>query len=219
MEQTQVDRRGQSPSGEGNTMSSSNFVRLGGGLASILGGTLLLVGHLLNLGGDPEYGTVLGSSSVLTAHVALVFALVALYAAQIERSGFLGSWGMVLGVVGTTLVSGVVLVEIAGASGANVGVVLGAGLPSALTLLGGLAFLIGLILFGIATMRAGVFPRWAGLLLIVGNVVFGAGSLAGPAATIFEIVGAAVTCAAFVWLGVSLLSGSGTSAGQPARVS
>jgi len=40
--------------------------------------------------------------------------------------------------------------------------VLGAGLTGALALLGGLAFLIGLILFGIATMRAGVFPRWAG---------------------------------------------------------
>jgi hypothetical protein len=69
----------------------------------------------------------------------------------------------------TTLVSGVVLVEIAGASGAEVDTVLEAGRTSALTLLGGLAFLIGLILFGIATMQARVFPRWAGLLLIVGD--------------------------------------------------
>jgi hypothetical protein len=48
--------------------------------------------------------------------------------------------------------------------------VLGAGLPGALALLGGLAFLIGLILFGVWMMRAGVFLRWAGLLLIVGDV-------------------------------------------------
>ena len=82
MEQTQVARREQSPKGEGDTMSSSNLVRLGGGLASILGGALLLVGHLFNLGGDAEYGTVLGSSLVLTAHVSLVFALVALFSAQ-----------------------------------------------------------------------------------------------------------------------------------------
>jgi hypothetical protein len=206
-------------------MSSSNLVRAGGGLASAAAGILLLVGHLLDLGGDPEYGTVLGSSSVLAAHVLLVFALVGLYAAQAERSGLLGSLGMVLSVVGTILVSGVVLVEIAGASGAEVEDVLGAGLSAALVLLGGLAFLIGLILFGVATMGAGVFPRWAGLLLslllIVGDVVFGAGGFAGAAATIFEVVGVLITCAAFVWLGLSLLSeaSSGMPSGRTARVS
>src|SRR5215213_8924804 len=171
-------------------MPSSNLIRTGGGLASAAAGLLLLLGHLLDLGGDPEYGTVLGGTLVLAAHVVLVFALVALYAAQAEQSGLLGSAGMVLGVVGTTLVSGVVLVEIAGASGAKVDDVFGAAPPSALALLGGLAFLIGLILFGAATMQAGVFPRLAGLLLIVGDVVFGVGSFAGSAATIFEIVGA-----------------------------
>lgn len=62
---------------------------------------------------------------MLTAHVLLVFALVALYAAQAERSGVPGILGMVLGVAGTTLVSGVVLVEMAGASGANVEAALG----------------------------------------------------------------------------------------------
>jgi hypothetical protein len=200
-------------------MSSENLVRAGGGLASAAAGLLLLLGHILDLGGDPEYGTVLGGTLVLTAHVALVFALVALYAAQAQESGLLGGLGMVLSVVGTTLVSGVVMVEIAGASGAEVDPVLGAGLPSALALLGGLAFLIGLILFGAATMRAGVFPRWAGVLLIVGDVVFGAGSFAGSAATIFEILGALITCAALVWLGLSLLSRSGTSAERSARVS
>jgi hypothetical protein len=199
-------------------MSSSNLVRTGGGLASVAAGILLLLGHLLDLGGDSAYGTVLGGVLVLAAHVLLVFALVGLYAAQAERSGLLGSLGMVLGVVGTILVSGVVLVEIAGASGAEVEDVLGTGLPAALALLAGLAFLVGLILFGVATMRAGIFPRWAGLLLIAGDVVFGLGSLAGSAATIFEILGAAITCAALVWLGASLLSGSGATAGQLARV-
>jgi hypothetical protein len=109
-------------------MSSSNLVRQGGGLASIVAGILLLLGHLLDLGGDPEYGTVLGSSSVLTAHIILVFALVALYAAQAERSGLLGGLGMILSVIGTTLASGVVLAEIAGASGIEVDAVTGAGL-------------------------------------------------------------------------------------------
>jgi hypothetical protein len=184
-------------------------------------GILLLVGHLLNLGGDPEYGTVLGSSAVLTAHVILVFALVALYAVQAERSGILGALGMILSVVGTTLASRVILVEIAGASGVEVDAVTREGLSGAISLLGGLAFLIGLILFGIATMRAGVFPRWAGALLIAGDVVFGVASFSGSAALIVEVVGALITCTAFVWLGFSLLSGVriGVSAGRTARVS
>ncbi len=200
-------------------MPSSNLIWRGGGLASAAAGLLLLLGHLFDLGGNSEYGTVLGGSLVLTAHVVLVFGLVALYAAQVEQSGLLGALGMVLGVVGTTLVSGVVLVEIAGASGAEVENVLGAGLPGALALLGGLAFLIGLILFGAATMRAGVFPRWAAILLIVGDVVFGLGSFAGSAANVFEIVGASITCVALLWLGLSLLSGGTASAGQSTRVS
>ena len=201
------------------SVSSSNLVQQGGGLTSIVAGVLLLLGHIFNLGGDPEYGTVLGSSSVLTAHVLLVFALVSLYATQAEQSGPLGSLGMVLSVTGTTLASGVILVEIAGASGAEVDAVLGTGLTGVLALLGGLAFLIGLILFGLATMRAGVLPRWAGLLLIVGDVVFGAASVSGSAALVVEVVGALITYAAFVWLGMALLSASGASAGQPARVS
>ncbi len=41
-------------------MPSENLVRVGGGLASAAAGVLLLLGHLLDLGGDPEYGTVLG---------------------------------------------------------------------------------------------------------------------------------------------------------------
>ena len=143
-------------------MPSSNLTWTGGGLASAAAGLLLLLGHLLDLGGDPEYGTLPGGTLVLTAHVVLVFAIVALYAAQAEQSGLLGSVGMVLGVVGTTLVSGVVLVEISGASGSEVDALLESGIPSALALLGGLAFLVGLILFGAATMRAGVFPRRAG---------------------------------------------------------
>jgi hypothetical protein len=198
-------------------VSSGNLIRTGGGLASAAAGILLLLDHLLDLGADPEYGTVLGGSLVLTAHLTLVFGLVAIWAAQAERAGPLESLGMVFGVAGTALVCGVVLVEIAGASGAEVDSVLASGLPAALALLAGLAFLIGLILFGAAMMRAGVFPRWAGLLLIAGDVVFGLGSFAGSAAAVFEILGAAITCAALVWLGASLLSGSGATPSRASR--
>src|SRR5918911_500509 len=81
---------------------------------------------------------------------------------------------------------------------------------------GGLASIVAGIL-----LLLGHLPRWAGILLIVGNVVVGAASFSGSAALIVEVVGALITCAAFVLLGLSLLSGasSGVPAGRPARVS
>jgi hypothetical protein len=96
--------------------------------------------------------------------------------------------------------------------------VLGAGTSGTLSLLGGLAFFVGLILLGIATMRAGVFPSGAGPLLILGDVVFAAASFSGSAALVVEVVGAAITCAAFVWLGLALLSGRGAPAQRSTRV-
>jgi hypothetical protein len=200
-------------------MSPSAAIRWGGGLTSVAAGLLLLLGHIVNLGGDPEYGTVLGETLVLGAHALLVFALVSLWAIQAERSGPLGAVGMVLSVVGTTLNCAAVLAEIAGASGAEVDAVVSEGASGTITLLGGLAFLIGLILFGIATMRAGVLPRWAGPLLILGDVVFAVGTFAGSAALIVEVVGALITCAAFVWLGLALLSTGDGQLQRTARVS
>jgi hypothetical protein len=200
-------------------MSTSEAIRWGGGLTSVAAGLLLLLGHTVNLGGDPEYGTVLGEALVLSAHALLVFALVALWAIQAERSGSLGALGMVLSVLGTTLNCAAVLAEIAGASGADVEAVVGQGVSGTITLLGGLAFLIGLILFGVAIMRARVLPRWLGPLLILGDVVFAVGTFAGSAALIVEVLGALITCTAFVWLGLALLSASDTPVQRTAQVS
>jgi hypothetical protein len=200
-------------------MSTSEAIRWGGGLTSVAAGLLLLLGHTVNLGGDPEYGTVLGEALVLSAHALLVFALVALWAIQAERSGSLAALGMVLSVLGTTLNCAAVLAEIAGASGADVEAVVGQGVSGTITLLGGLAFLIGLILFGVAIMRARVLPRWLGPLLILGDVVFAVGTFAGSAALIVEVLGALITCTAFVWLGLALLSASDTPVQRTARVS
>lgn len=200
-------------------MNPSNFARLGGALASVAGGVLLLLGHLFNVGGDPEYGTVLGSISVLIAHLLLVFALVALYAAQAESSGVLGGAGMVLAVVGTILVCGVVLVEVAGASGQEVEGLLSSGVSGVISVVAVLTFFFGLILFGAATMRAGVFARWAGVLLIAGELVFAAGGFFGAASSWVYVLGAAITGAALVWLGLSLAAASAVGAQRRARVS
>jgi hypothetical protein len=50
-----------------------------------------------------------------------------------------------------------------------------------------------------------MFPRWAGLHLIVGDLVLAVGSFSESATLIVEVLGALITCASFVWL--ALLSG------------
>jgi hypothetical protein len=71
-----------------------------------------------------------------------------------------------------------VLAKIAGAGGTTVENVLVAGIAGMLAMLAGLGFFVEWLLFALGTMRARAFPRGAGLLLMVGNLVFGATSSA-----------------------------------------
>src|SRR3712207_4168297 len=152
---------------------------LGSGVASITAGLLLMLGHLVDGGASGKGTTVTGLSMVLAAHLLMVLALVGIYAAQASRMRLVGPLGMILSVLGTALVSGVVLVEIAGAGGDAVGGVLAGGVAGTLAMLAGLGFFVGLLLFAIGMMRARVFPRGAALLLIAGDLVFAAASSAG----------------------------------------
>ena len=199
----------------GKIMAPSSLVRVGGALASIVAGAFVALGQLINLGGTQEYGTVFGQNLVLISHVAFVFAFVGLYAAQAERSGILGQLGMVLGTISTTLVAASVFMELAGASGATAaGAALeGVGSLSVYNIVGPLVFLAGIILFGVAVMRAGVFTHWTGWLLIIGAVL---GLLGGIVAVqIIFALGAVVAGVGFAWLGWELLSGGGEEAQQP----
>jgi hypothetical protein len=49
--------------------------------------------------------------------------------------------------------------------------------------------------------------------------VFAVGTFAGSSSLIVEVLGALITCAAFVWLGLALLSTSDAPAQRTARVS
>ena len=192
-----------------------HFVRVLGALASIVAGAFVAIGQLINLGGTQEYGTVVGQNLVLISHVAFVFAFVGLYAVEAEQGGILGQLGMVLGTIGTTLVAAIVFMELAGADGVTAAgeALEKVGSLSVYNIVGPLVFLVGIILFGVAVMRAGVFTRWAGWLLIIGAVL---GLLGGIAAVqIVFALGAVVAGAGFAWLGWELLSGGGEEAQQP----
>ncbi len=66
-------------------------------------------------------------------------------------------------------------------------------------------FAVGWLLFGVATLRAHVYPRWAALLLMVGAVL---GFFPLPLNTV--VFGVAVA-----WLGFALFTGQERATEQP----
>jgi hypothetical protein len=148
-----------------------------------------------------------------------MFGMTGLYVRQVEESGWLGLIGYLMLTTWFAMVLGFTFVEIfilpimatvsppfvEGFVGMFTGtpstIDLGA-LPTLWTISGPL-YLLGGLVFGVATFRAGVFPRWAGALLAVGTI-------AGPAAILFppDLVGlvAVPVGIALAWLGYALWS-------------
>lgn len=116
-----------------------------------------------------------------------LFGMAGLYARQAEQAGWLGLVGFVLFTVWMTLVCGLSFVEaailpyLAAESPKFVAGFLGmfTGIPSEVDLgvlptlwnISGLLIIFGPLLFGIATFRARILPRWAGGLLAFGAVL------------------------------------------------
>jgi hypothetical protein len=176
-----------------------------GGLSSVISGVLLFIAHVLNLGASNGVGTVWGQTLVLSAHLLLVFAFFWLYTAYGSQIGLLGLLGMISGIVGTVLVTTIVFVEIASASGTQVNAVFETSVTRSIHNFGPLLFVMGMILFGLSLLREKALPRSGGILLIVGTLVFAGGSLAGEAEAVISMIGAAFTGVGFVWLGLRSL--------------
>jgi membrane protein implicated in regulation of membrane protease activity len=77
------------------------------------------------------------------------------------------------------------------------------GVLPALYALVGISYMLGGLLFGIATFRAGVLPRWAGGLLAVASALTPAAALLPHQIQRFAAIPVAV---AFIWLGYALWS-------------
>jgi hypothetical protein len=175
------------------------------GYASLLCGLLLFLGHLINLTGSPEYGTVWGSSLIFLAHILIVFAFIGLYEGQGSSRNLISMIGMITGVLGTIISACVIFTEIAGASGINVSPIYEAPVSQSIYTYGPLLFVVGMILFGLSSMIKKNPTLIGGLLLILGMLVFGMGSISGHYQLILEVIGAAITGLGFIWCGIKLL--------------
>lgn len=156
--------------------------------------------------------------AVLTAsYMLFVFGLIGVYVIQAEKAGRLGSVGFVLTFFGALILTAQVIAstwilpvvavqanapktafemfDLAGPLAAFSSVVFAAYLPAGL----------GLILLGIATLRAGVLPRWAGLLLIIGTVLDLAVLIGAPGELVVKAGDVAID-AAKIWIVCALWS-------------
>ena len=200
-------------------MSSSGLVRWSG-LVAMVAGVLLLIAELLEL--LPVFDDIpfseLALTSIFTLQLTLYLAgliliavgLVGLYAHQSETVGLLGLVGFLVAFAGTVLFTGFfwanIFVAPALAVGAPEFLDQGGRFPGFRLSL--IIYAVGWLLFGLASLKARVYPRAPVVALIIGAAL--------------DLVGAPlsglVIDAAFVWLGFSLFSGRAASARQTPRV-
>ena len=203
-------------------MTAANLIRWAGMSALVAGVCYVVVGvfHPLNI---PE--SVTTPRWIIVHVIAMAMSLfgllgmAGLYARQAEKSGWLGLAGYLLLSLWLALILGFTFVEVfilpivaatapafvAGWLGMFTGTAstldLGA-LPLVWTLTGPI-YILGGLLFGIAIFRAGILPRWAGVLLAVGTVI-------GPVAILFPLEYqpkvAVPVGLALAWLGYALWS-------------
>jgi hypothetical protein len=219
----QMNTKGKTSINENKTkITTSTLMRMAGLSAMVTGLCFLVIGmfHPVNV---PAFVTTATWVNVHILATALgffgLFGMAGLYARQAEKSGWLGLIGFLLFSAWMTLVSGFSFVEafilprLVTESPAFVAGVLGMfssvpspvdlGILPALWNISGPMYILGPLLFGIATFRAGVFPRGAGALLVLGAVLVPVGAVVPPELQpkIMLPVGLAMA-----WLGYALVS-------------
>jgi hypothetical protein len=204
------------------TASASTLMRLAGLSAMVAGLCFLVLGmfHPVNVPASVTTATWVNVHIFATALGFFgLFGMAGLYARQAEKSGWLGLIGFLLFTVWMTLVCGFSFVEafilprLATESPAFVAGLLGmfSSVPSQVDLgilptlwnISGPMYILGPLLFGIATFRARVLPRWAAALLVLGAVLVPVGALVPPEfqPKIMIPVGLALA-----WLGYAIFS-------------
>ncbi len=197
-------------------MSSSDLIRWGG-IAAMVAGALVIVLVLLSEVLPEGFFFVF-----ILVFLLLVVALLGLHARQAGRSGRLGRIAFVVAMIGAGAL--LVLFAVVGVAqaifgfnpdeSAAVGVLL---------LVIFIAFIVGIVLFGIATFRAAVLPRWAAVLFAFGlpaGLVIDllTGAFFEEEATSWGFyIGPPAFAIGLLWLGYALWSGRGAEE-QSSRV-
>ncbi len=216
-------------------MSYATLFRLSG-VSLLLGGLAHLVYLLTHPHGSglayyADPATALSHLAGFASVLLILLGLPGLFARQAERAGILGLVGTVLVFFGLAMVDGTHMIidsaftpalatipEAAPlmASGGPLEEAMLGGMQGTLVSAGGPMLLLGLILLGVSTARAGVLPRWAGALPVIAALAVPLGfvvpSLEGVA---FAMPYLALGCLGS-FLAVRIGAPAGTQAAEPA---
>jgi hypothetical protein len=180
-----------------------------------LSGTLLIVGAVL-LGTaivvvsfNPVIDQPISpriSLLLLLSAILLLLSLPVMYARQAQTAGWLGLTGHVL------LQTGILLLVVLAATPLLYPSLNPAPGENVVVFLLGIALTLGLLLTGIATIAAGVYPRWAGILLLAATagfffVFFVAEFLPSMAGQLGSAFFGILLALALVWIGLAIWVG------------
>jgi hypothetical protein len=220
----QMNSKGKVTTKESKTrISTAALMRLAG-VSALLAGVCFIVMGLFHPVNVPESVT---TDSWVNVHIFAtamgvfgMFGMAGLYTRQAEKSGWLGLAGFLLIslwfglVMPLSFVEAFILPSLVSESPAFVEGFLGMftgvasqvnlGILPALWNISGPLYIFGPLLFGIATFRAGVLPRWAGALLTLGALLIPVGAVVPPE---YQPEVALIPVGlAIAWLGVALFS-------------
>ena len=205
-------------------MSASNVIRWAG-LSAVVAGVLFVGTQIIHPPHDPS--SVATSSWAIAHYLSLGFAVFGLlgasgiYARQVEEAGLLGLVGFLMFFVNLVLIASYDFLEVfimpvlaTVAPQSIAGFLPGDSLVAALLPIFSLQFLLYVVggsLFGISILRAGILPRWAAIVFIIGS----ASGLLGVISEAVGRIGAVGIGLGLAWLGYALWSERREKASEP----
>ena len=212
-------------------MSSKNLSHWSG-IVCILAGLLLALANLVHPSSETPEIILEQELRLVAAHWIftlscgfLLLGLPGLYAAQSERAGRFGLVSFLMVFFGTLFFAvsnnyGFVAPVLAAGAPAMLDAINAYPPVIALNALLAVGFFIGFIFFGIATLRARVLPRQAGILMIIGSPLNMIGSALGllvlESFWIVAILGALALGLGLAWAGYSIWSSKENMVLRPA---
>lgn len=199
-------------------MTSSNLIRWAG-LSAVVGGILFAVGIIIRPADGPE--SIATNLWVVAQYLFLgslifgVFGTFGLYARQVKEAGLLGLVGFLMLIVARLLFTGLTFFEafiipvLATEAPQFIGGLFAGEYEFPVVGVAGFAEIIGGLLFGIAIIRAGILPRWAAILFIIGIVP----GRFGPEVVVR--ISSVVLGIGLAWLGYALWSERREEASEP----